>query len=159
MDYTIFNDVFKANKELDKMFDVTFQDNEIVKKNKLELLVEIGELANETRFFKYWKNVPMDLDLVKGEYADCLIMAFYFFNIMNISLDEEFMEIGDYDKVDIFGRLYKLASDFYYNGDKNIIKEIFVTLINLGYLIGFTNDDIIQASMNKINKDKAKFEV
>ena len=156
MNYNIFSKVYESNKELDKMFDV-FNDREIVKKNKLELLVEIGELANETRFFKYWSNKPIDINLVKEEYADCIIMTLYFFNILNISLDENFPIIDKYDKVDIFGRLYKLASDFYYNSDKNIIKEIFTTLINLGYLIGFNNDDIINACLIKINKDKGRF--
>lgn len=157
MNYMIFNDVFKSNKELDEMFNNSFPDPEMVKKNKLELLVEIGELANETRYFKYWSNKPIDIDLVKGEYADCIIITLYFFNIMNISLDEEFNKIDDYNKIDIFGRLYKLASDFYYNDDKEIIKEIFVTIINLGYLIGFNNDDIIDACMTKINKNKSHF--
>ena len=157
MNYMIFNDVFKANKELDEMFNTTFPDSEMVKKNKLELLVEIGELANETRYFKYWSNKPMDMELVKMEYADCIIITLYFFNIMNISLDEEFMKIDKYDKVDIFGRLYKLASDFYYNDDRELIKEIFVTIINLGYMIGFTNEIIIEACMTKINKNKSHF--
>ena len=83
MNYMIFNNVLNSNKELDEMFNDTFPDTEMVKKNKLELLVEIGELANETRFFKYWSNKPMDMELVKGEYADCIIITFYFFNIMN----------------------------------------------------------------------------
>ena len=102
MKYIEFNDVFKANKELDEMFNTTFPADEMVKKNKLELLVEIGELANETRYFKYWSNKPMDMELVKMEYADCIIITLYFFNIMNISLDEEFMDIDNYDNVDIF---------------------------------------------------------
>ena len=157
MDYMIFNDVFKANKELDEMFNTSFPDDEMVKKNKLELLVEIGELANETRYFKYWSNKPINLDLVKGEYADCIIITLYFFNIMNIGLDEEFKIIEKYNKVDIFGRLYKLSSDFYYNNDKELIKEIFVTIINLGYMIGFTNLDIIELTLNKINRDKERF--
>lgn len=157
MNYMIFNDVFESNKELDEMFNTTFPDPEMIKKNKLELLVEIGELANETRYFKYWSNKPMDLELVKMEYADCIIITLYFFNIMNISLDEEFMEIDKYDNVDIFGRLYKLASDFYYNDDKELIKEIFVTIINLGYMIGFNNEIIINACMTKINKNKSHF--
>jgi len=157
MNYMIFNDVYTSNKELDEMFNTTFPDIEMVKKNKLELLVEIGELANETRYFKYWSNKPIDMQLVKEEYADCIIITLYFFNIMKISLDEEFIKIDNYNKVDIFGRLYKLASDFYYNDDKNIIKEIFVTIINLGYLIGFNDDDIINACMAKINKNKAMF--
>jgi dimeric dUTPase (all-alpha-NTP-PPase superfamily) len=153
----IFNDVLKSNKELDEMFNNTFPDDEMVKKNKLELLVEIGELANETRYFKYWSNKPIDMELVRGEYADCIIITLYFFNIMNINLDEEFMRIDEYNKIDIFGRLYKLASDFYYTDDKELIKEIFVTIINLGYMIGFNNDDIIDACMTKINKIKSHF--
>lgn len=157
MDYRIFENVLKSNKELDEMFNTTFPDKEMVKKNKLELLVEIGELANETRYFKYWSNKKMDMELVKMEYADCIIITFYFFNILNISLDEDFKKIDNYDNVDIFARLYKLASDFYYNSDKEIIKEIFVTIINLGYMIGFNNEDIINACMMKINKNKSHF--
>ena len=84
MNYMFLNDVFESNKELDKMFNSAFPDTEMVKKNKLELLVEIGELANETRYFKYWSSKPMDMDLVKMEYADCIIITLYFFNIMNI---------------------------------------------------------------------------
>ena len=157
MNYIKFNDVFNANKELDEMFNSTFLDAEMYKKNKLELLVEIGELANETRYFKYWSKKPIDLELVKGEYADCIIITLYFFNIMNISLNEEFDNILEYDKIDIFGRLYKLASDFYYHDSKDIIKEIFVTIIKLGYMIGFNDDMIIDICFSKINKDKARF--
>ena len=157
MNYIKFNDVFESNKELDAMFMDTFPDPEMVKKNKLELLVEIGELANETRYFKYWSSKPVDMELVRGEFADCFIITLYFFNIMNIGLDEEFKEIDKYDKVDIFARLYKLASDFYYDDSKDIIKEIFATIINLGYLIGFTDQDIIDACLTKINKNKSHF--
>ena len=123
----------------------------------LALIVEIGELANETRYFKYWSSKPVDMDLVRGEYADCFIITLYFFNIMGIELDEEFKEIKEYDKVDIFARLYKLASDFYYDDNKEIIKEIFATIVNLGYLIGFNDQDIIDACLTKINKNKSHF--
>ena len=102
MNYSKFNIVYESNKELDKMFDDAFVDPEMVKKNKLELLVEIGELANETRYFKYWSKKPIDMELVKGEYADCVIMTLYFFNMKNISLEEDFKKIENYNKIDIF---------------------------------------------------------
>lgn len=157
MNYSKFNIVYESNKELDKMFDDAFVDPEMVKKNKLELLVEIGELANETRYFKYWSKKPIDMELVKGEYADCVIMTLYFFNMKNISLEEDFKKIENYNKIDIFARLYKLASDYYYSDNKELIKEIFVTLINLGYIIGFNDQDIIDACLTKINKNKSHF--
>ena len=88
-------EVYERNKILDQIFIDKFEkiDKDMYKKNKLELLVEIGELANESKCFKYWSNKPMDMELVKMEYADCIIITLYFFNIMNISLDEEFMDI------------------------------------------------------------------
>lgn len=153
MNYKIFNEVYETNKELDELFDNSFIDPNMYKKNQLELIVEIGELANETRFFKYWSHKPINNDLVKEEYADCFMMALYFFNKKDISLEEEFIEIDINDKVEIFARLYKLAIDFYYNNDKDTIKELFSTLVKLGYLIGFNNQDIIDASINKINKN------
>ncbi len=155
--YTRFNEVYEKNKELDKIFDNEFEETEIRKKNKLELLAEIGELANETRCFKYWSKKPVDRELLKYEYADCIIMTLYFFDIMHIELDEEFVEITGDNQLDLFGRLYKLASEFYLNDDKEIIKEIFVTVLRLGELLGFTIDETVEFCMTKIIKTIKSF--
>lgn len=158
MNYSIFNKVYEENKKLDDMFINSFTDSKMYKKNKLELLVEIGELANETRYFKYWSNKKMNIDLVKGEFADCIIMALYFFDVFNVSLAEEFVKVDDFDNVDIFTRLYELGVMFYKDDNKEIIKEFFSTLITLGYIIGFTDEDIIDFTLAKIERDKERFE-
>ena len=158
MNYSIFNKVYEENKKLDAMFENNFIDSKMHEKNKLELLVEIGELANETRFFKYWSNKKMNMDLVKGEFADCFAMTLYFFNILNISLDGEFTKVNNFDNVDIFARLYELGVMFYKNDNKEIIKEFFSTLITLGYIIGFTDEDIIDFTLAKIERNKERFE-
>ena len=47
--------IYKTTKHLDEQFAMHYgHDQEIIRKNRLELLVELGELANETRCFKYW---------------------------------------------------------------------------------------------------------
>lgn len=48
--------IYKETKYLDDLFSLQFdiKSPEIIKKYKLELLVEFGELANETRCFKFW---------------------------------------------------------------------------------------------------------
>ena len=49
-------EIYQESKRLDSLFgeqNDLFSD-EIIEKNILELLVEFGELANETRCFKYW---------------------------------------------------------------------------------------------------------
>lgn len=46
--------IYKTTKYIDDLFVVRYpNDKEIIRKNRLELLVEIGELANETKCFKY----------------------------------------------------------------------------------------------------------
>ena len=60
-------EVYQKNKELDEIFINKYSsiDKEMYKKNKIELLVEIGELANETKCFKYWTNKEPNRELIK----------------------------------------------------------------------------------------------
>ena len=67
------SEVYKKNNELDDIFISKYSsDKEMFKKNKIELLVEIGELANETKCFKYWsKKEPVrELVLEESDYRD-----------------------------------------------------------------------------------------
>ncbi len=158
MNYTKFDKVYLENKKLDKMFNDYFQDQEMFKKNKLELLVEIGELANETRYFKYWSNKKMNVELVKGEFADCIIMCLTFFNFLGVNLNDSFPIINEiYDKTDIFAKLYEIASDFYKSNSQSLIKEFFVILIKLGHMIGFTDEDIKSMCLDKIKRNQERF--
>lgn len=155
-----FNEVYQKNKELDQVFDNLYDASnyDIIRKNKLELLVELGELANETKCFKYWSNKPIQLDKVKEEYADCLIMVLCFFNMYDIKLDEDFRQTKiKRDLVDMIGHLYKLCSDFYHEDNRDLIKMIFVDFIELGYLLELSDDDIINACLVKIKKNHERF--
>jgi len=148
--------VYEENKRLDLVFIEKYNHKDFVKKNKLELLVEIGELANETRCFKYWSNKEVNNDLVKEEYADCIIMSLCFFNYLNISLDEINYINDDKEIIDLFFDIYLLASNFSVNENKEIIKEILIKLINLGYKLGFTDEEIISSCLNKIKIDRER---
>ncbi len=150
------NVVYSENKKLDEIFIKKYYHDDFVKKNKLELLVEIGELANETRCFKYWSQKEVNNDLVKEEYADCIIMTLCFFNYLNISLDEVIYTSLDEDVITIFFDIYYQASIFSKREDKTIIKDILVKLINLGYKLGFTDQEIITSCLNKIKIDKER---
>ena len=52
-------EIVKLQEELDekiaKELDINLDDDEFVRKRLLAYYVELGELANETAFFKYWK--------------------------------------------------------------------------------------------------------
>ncbi|MEE0700145.1 MAG: dUTPase [Bacilli bacterium] len=73
-----FSKVYEENKILDEIFHNLYDNfsKDTIEKNIVELLVEIGELANETRCFKYWSNKgSSEKDIVLDEYADCFLMT------------------------------------------------------------------------------------
>ena len=104
------SNIYKVTKQIDEQFALYYgNDEEIVRKNRLELLVELGELANETRCFKYWSTKQTgEKEKVLEEYIDCLFMVLYFSNITGISLDEEFPSSLNGDLIDTFLNLTNL---------------------------------------------------
>ncbi len=145
--------IYDDNKKLDKVFIEKYYHDDFVKKNKLELLVEIGELANETRCFKYWSKKDIDHELVGYELADTIIMTLCFFNYLNIDLKIVRIDKIDRNIIDLFFEVYELATKFSQTEDNETIIKLFVLLINIGYYLGFTDDEIVEFCHNKIKKD------
>lgn len=145
--------IYEDNKKLDKVFIEKYNHPEFVKKNKLELLVEIGEFANETRCFKYWSKKNVDYELVGYELADTIIMTLCFFNYLSIDLNRVCIDKIDKSVIDLFFEVYELAIKFAENEKDKVIIKIFVLLINIGYYLGFTDDDIVNFCHNKIKRD------
>lgn len=82
--------------------------------------MEFGELANETRCFKYWSIKPMsDKEVILEEYIDCLFMILCFCNMTNVSMDEAFPTATQENIVGTFLTLYKDGL----NLKKNLPKE------------------------------------
>ena len=105
-------------------------NNEIIRKYKLELLVEFGELANETRCFKFWsKRQKGDKEKVLEEYIDCLFMILYFCNINDVSLNEKFELPEKTDLIDAFLKLYEYGLCMNKHMDKDIVKKHIKTLL------------------------------
>lgn len=155
-----FNDIYNENKKLDKIFLENYGNSEdIVLKNKLELLVELGELCNESKCFKYWSRKEANRELVLEEYADVLLMIFYFFREFDISLTEEFPIENNLDLIDEFIYLFNIISRLKDEYNKDILKDIFVNTLRLGKLLKFSEKEIISNCLNKINIDKERFNI
>ncbi len=154
-----FNIVYEKNKELDKHFLSIYGNSEdIILKNKLELLVELGELCNESRCFKYWTKKEVNKELVLYEYADVILMILYFFNQFDISLNEEFPIENNLDIIDEFIYLYNTMSRFKDEYNKDVIKDIFVNTLRLGKLLNLNDKEVIDSCLNKININIERFE-
>ena len=146
-------EVYQKNNELDDIFINKFNsDKDMFKKNKLELIVEIAEFANETKCFKYWTKKKMNKDLVLEEYADCIIMTLCLYHYYNLELtDLDYPVSGDIN--DTFACMFNLASSLYFNDDLNCLKEILFQLVNLTNKLDITYDELVTACLSKISKN------
>ena len=175
------SNLFKIQKQLDDRIikEKGLEGQDLLDKKILALQVELGELANEWRGFKFWsenqeprtkrykfedKFHPNENPLLE-EYVDCLHF------ILSIGLELGYQYISTYrmnvseDAITEFNLLMANVSGMWLSsttkhGVKFRINEdyrkIFSIFISLGELLGFTWKQIEQAYLekNKINHER-----
>ena len=70
-----FIEMFASQKELDMKIDYEhgLKNEEVFNKKVMSLIVEICELANEIKFFKFWSyKKPSPKEKILDEYSDCI---------------------------------------------------------------------------------------
>lgn len=153
--------IYEESKKIEETFDALYNNNskETIEKNILALLVELGELANETRCFKYWSIKPASAkNVVLEEYADCLLIILYFCYMVDLKFDEHFDESNEDNVINQFKYLFYLGSKLIPDLDKQLIKKLLVNIINLGKLLSFSDDDIIDGCLLKMKIIRKMFE-
>ncbi|QUH21442.1 dUTP diphosphatase [Alkaliphilus sp. B6464] len=145
----------------------------LIHKKILALQVELGELANEWRGFKFWSEdqIPRDNNHpnqlagnpLLEEYVDCLhfILSIGLDYGMNWRVQDEYKtNIYSTDITKQFNKVFRYATELESELDYTIKCIIYIqlveTFLGLGQLLGFTEKNIVQAYMdkNKINHDR-----
>ena len=148
---------YQRNKQLDKMYEEKYGsiDNKCYEKNCLELIVEICELCNESKCFKYWTIKKPDRKLLLEEYADCLSMLLCIFNHYEVDeikiIDRELSD----DIVIIFNDVIRMCT-MLMNEDivtDELLYEIFTYLLHISKLLNLDDKDIIDACYMKLGKN------
>jgi len=150
----LYNMQEKLDAEIIKNHSVEHVE-ELYHKKVVALQVELCELANEMRFFKYWSNKGPS-DRVLDEYVDAL----HFFLSIGILIEaQDFVpsypndDSIDFDKVDntvMFAEIMKLTSNMYF--DVRHFGFAFMAFLDFGYKNGLKWDSIITAYEKK-NKE------
>lgn len=147
-----FQIIYERNKELDKIFITRYQKDEpfYFEKNCIGFLVELGELINETKCFKYWTIKKPKKDLVLEEYADCLISTLTFYYALDMNLDEELVEHQKTDNIlEIINYLYQECTKIMKNMNESLLRDILSNLMYLGELLDLSHEEIIDACQKK----------
>ncbi|MER2169013.1 MAG: dUTP diphosphatase [Psychrobacillus psychrodurans] len=178
------NKLFETQKVLDTRIEkehpkVDSEDR--LAKKILALQVELGELANEWRGFKFWSNdqEPRTFGLKLGrtskenryinplleEYVDCLHFILSIgleIEVFNITAFESLLKFGSNPNREVLFVYSKLFNEVGMMGidDKSVILEyypnVFQWFLELGCLLGLTWEQIEQAyyEKNEVNHER-----
>ncbi|AIV03497.1 dimeric dUTPase [Candidatus Malacoplasma girerdii] len=153
----IFDLQEKLDQHIHTNHHITYNDvqDELV----LALAVEISELANEVRCFKFWSKKPSsERKVILEEYVD----GIHFITAIALSrqlVPNNFM-VNDINLVNDKKSLTKIFNSLYqqmgYLYDCEHIKTFYEQYLSLGYALGFNIDEIKEAYLakNQINHDR-----
>ena len=156
----MWNEVYRFNQYLDDIFIERYSESEprLFEKNCVELLTELGEFCNETKCFKYWSIKEPNKELVLDEFADCVTILLTFFH--HLDLDLTLLPVGSEsrDSLLLFNELFQLSSCFMVDINADLVKKTFACLIQLGDVLGFTEEEMVSACKKKQEKVKLRLE-
>ncbi|KGP90861.1 hypothetical protein N780_02430 [Pontibacillus chungwhensis BH030062] len=152
--------LFKMQQQLDQRIEAEhgLEHEDLFRKKVMALLVELGELANETRCFKFWSTKPPKEDeVILEEYVDGLHF------ILSLGLEKgyryhqqeqkEALEGGLTDHFHkVFGEIHlfqESPTDMHY-------QQLFKTFLDLGVKLGFSEQSIQDAyyQKNEVNHQR-----
>lgn len=152
-------ELYRIQRQLDERISKEhgLEHKDLVPFKLLALQVELGELANETRCFKFWSNKgPSTKDVILEEYVDCLHF------ILSIGLDcgltkLEINKINNTDSLaEEFQNMFTHIVSFRNDYTMDNYREIFNHFILLGEKLDFTQEEIFKSYLekNRINHQR-----
>jgi dimeric dUTPase (all-alpha-NTP-PPase superfamily) len=145
--------LFQLQKELDERIHIkhNLQNENLIEKKILALLVELGELANETRCFKFWSiKPPSSKEKILEEFVDglhfilSLGLEFDYGVQLNVSkvrpqhsLNDQFLLV--FDTVSLFRRTPSIEN----------YQQLFHQYLELGLILGFSEEEVERAYLEK----------
>ncbi|MFC7321100.1 dUTP diphosphatase [Halobacillus campisalis] len=130
--------------ETQKMKEVSVIDDKI-----LALLVEVGELANETRCFKFWSAKPSsEKSVILEEYVDGL----HFILSLGLDLQFYYKEASlslKKRETDAFLDIFTSIEHFKQEKSEASYQHLFRSYLELGNTLGFSEKDLQTAYQKK----------
>lgn len=123
----------------------------------LALLVELGELANETRCFKFWSTKERSAeDVVLAEYVDGIHFLLSIGLAKGFRYERAVIEASKVSETEQFNLIFSKAAFFKEDPTSEKYNILFTIYLQLGQLLGFTEESIQQAyfKKNEINFER-----
>ncbi len=144
--------LFEKQQQLDQYIQGKhgLEQENLIPRKMLALQVELGELANETRCFKFWSLKPAaPKDVILEEYVDGL----HFLMSLGLDLDYVFdhLEPGKVreDLCQQFQSVYGLVSEFEQALTDENYRRLFAGFLALGLRLDLTEEEVMAAYWEK----------
>ncbi|MBB5172695.1 dUTP diphosphatase [Texcoconibacillus texcoconensis] len=151
---TLFNMQRALDKHIEEQHELTNED--LFEKRILAFQVELGELANETRCFKFWSTKPSaDASVIEEEYVDGLHFLLSLGIVLNAEnevsamLDEKEEAESVTTQVDAFLDVFDSLSLLRKKRGSSEYQTLFVQFLKLGQVLGITKQNMIDAYIKK----------
>lgn len=147
------NRLFSMQKELDLRIagEHGLHNEDLFERKVLALLVEVGELANETRCFKYWsKKGASPKEVILEEYVDGLHFILSLGiekGYENVSLEHQEQE--QVNATTAFLTIYSCALAYKNDPTLNNYKQLILEFLLLGRGLGYSYKEVEDAYVKK----------
>jgi len=151
-----WKELFSMQKQLDQYIIDNHQlhNKTLLQEKCLAILVELGELANETRCFKFWSTKDAsDRETTLEEYVDSIHFILSIGLELGYSYEQEVLPVSEKTKTEQFNDVFSQMTHFMQNQSEQNYQKVFQALLQLGHLLGFSESDIQEAyyEKNKVN--------
>ncbi|MBM4762508.1 dUTP diphosphatase [Bacillus sp. B15-48] len=133
------------------------QEEDLFDRKLLALLVELGELANETRCFKFWSlKAPSEKKIILEEFVDGIHFILSIGNEVGFMYRQTEVEIPECTASEQFLEVYEAISRFRHSRSETDYRVMFQTYLALASLLGLSSSEIEKAYMekNEVNFDR-----
>src|SRR5699024_3359415 len=154
------NSLFTKQKQLDEHIvnEKGLHGQELLKKKTVALICELYELYNELKFFKFWKeDIKINRDLALEEYSDVIHFALSIANDLGYT-EHKYIHTEGTDLNDLVLGITNIATIIPQSKEKHHVSTLINNVIQLGYQLGFTEEQVIDAYKNKNEENYARQE-
>lgn len=148
--------LFTMQKELDSYIESNQGiQTDVFKEKGLALLVELAELANETRCFKFWSTKgPSERQVILEEYVDSVHF------LLSLGIEKELDDLEEWPVGTQSGSLTELfiaaqeeILNFLKSPGHDLYRKVWEIYGAIAAGLGFRNEEILQAYIQKNEKN------
>lgn len=144
--------LFTMQKQLDSYIETNHNltNKDLFHDKYLALLVELGELANETRCFKFWSNKERSSkEIILEEYVDGIHFILSLGIEKGLRYESSTIQKTSKTETELFSIVFENSVLFKNNPIQTTYNQLFTSYLKLGLALGFEENDIRDAYLKK----------